>query len=124
MTGASCRAERVTTPTEDASASTKSPKKSFDVQPHDGAFTSASANEPVATATSTAPSMSGREFAVSSRLSGNTRNARMTVTIPTGMLIQKTHRHDTSTKNPPITGPSAAPSAPIADHVPMACARA
>jgi hypothetical protein len=51
-------------------------------------------------------------------------NARITVTTPTGMLIQKTQRHETSTRNPPITGPSAAPSAPIADHVPMACARA
>ena len=48
----------------------------------------------------------------------------MTVTTPTGMLIQKTQRHDSSTRNPPMTGPSAAPSAPIADHVPMACARA
>jgi len=64
--------------------------------------------------------MSGRAFAVSSRLSGRTLKARTTVTTPTGMLIQKTQRHDSSTKNPPITGPSAAPSAPIADHVPIA----
>src|ERR1039458_7932823 len=89
--------------------------KSFEVQPHDGAFTNASANDPAARATSAAPSMSGREVAVSSRLSGSTLKARITVTTPTGILIQKTHRHDTSTRKPPITGPSAAPSAPMAD---------
>src|ERR1039457_5169919 len=108
----------------DATASANNPMKSLEVQPHDGAFTRASANEPAASATSMAPSQSGRASAVSSRLSGSTLKARNTVTTPTGMLIQKTQRHDTSTRNPPMTGPSAAPSAPIADHVPMACARA
>ncbi len=102
---------------------TSSPKKSFEAQPHDGAFTKASANEPAARATRTAPNRSGRAVAVSSRLSGSTLSARNTVTIPTGMLIQNTQRHDTSTRKPPITGPRAAPSAPMADHVPIACAR-
>ena len=100
-----------------------SPKKSFDVQPHDGAFTSASASDPAAIATSPAPNMSGRAFTVSSRLSGKTLKASTTAATPTGMLIQKTHRQESSTKKPPITGPRAAPSAPMADHVPMAWAR-
>ena len=43
---------------------------------------------------------------------------------PTGRLIQNTQRQLSWTRLPPITGPSAAPSAPSADQVPMARARA
>jgi hypothetical protein len=39
------------------------------------------------------------------------------------MLIQNTQRQLSWTRLPPITGPSAAPSAPNADQVPMALAR-
>src|SRR5690349_12780921 len=39
------------------------------------------------------------------------------------MLIQNTQRQLTWTRLPPITGPSAAPSAPSADQVPIALAR-
>ena len=39
-------------------------------------------------------------------------------------MIQKTQRQSTWTRLPPITGPSAAPSAPSADQVPSAFARA
>ena len=42
----------------------------------------------------------------------------------TGRLIQNTHRQLICTRLPPITGPSAAPSAPRADQVPRACGRA
>src|ERR1700758_3847642 len=42
---------------------------------------------------------------------------------PTGTLIQNTQRQLTWTRLPPITGPSAAPSAPSADQVPRAFAR-
>src|SRR5215472_16039264 len=42
---------------------------------------------------------------------------------PTGTLIQNTQRQLSWTKLPPITGPSAAPSAPNADQVPIALAR-
>src|ERR1700722_8658697 len=42
---------------------------------------------------------------------------------PTGRLIQNTQRQLACTRLPPITGPRAAPSAPSADHVPMARAR-
>src|SRR6266436_4879106 len=41
----------------------------------------------------------------------------------TGTLIQNTQRQFTWTRLPPITGPSAAPSAPSADQVPSAFAR-
>src|SRR5215472_5868075 len=40
---------------------------------------------------------------------------------PTGRLIQNTQRQLIWTRLPPITGPSAAPSAPRADQVPRAC---
>src|SRR5213083_2251455 len=40
---------------------------------------------------------------------------------PTGTLIQNTQRQLSCTRLPPITGPSAAPSAPNADQVPRAC---
>ena len=40
---------------------------------------------------------------------------------PTGTLIQNTQRQLNWTRLPPITGPSAAPSAPSADQVPRAC---
>ena len=43
---------------------------------------------------------------------------------PTGTLIQNTQRQLTSTRLPPITGPSAPPSAPRADQVPRAFGRA
>src|SRR6516165_4499513 len=43
---------------------------------------------------------------------------------PTGTLIQNTQRQSTCTSAPPMTGPSAAPSAPRADQVPMAFGRA
>ena len=58
-----------------------------------------------------------------SRLSGTTRTASTTAATPTGTLIQNTHRQFTWTRLPPITGPSAAPSAPSADQVPSAFAR-
>ncbi len=44
-------------------------------------------------------------------------------TTPTGRLIQNTQRQPNCTRLPPITGPSVAPRAPRADHVPMAFPR-
>ena len=57
-------------------------------------------------------------------LSGTTLTARITAASPTGRLTQNTQRQLTCTRLPPITGPSAAPSAPRADQVPSAFGRA
>ncbi|HEX3707179.1 MAG TPA: hypothetical protein VHV76_11165 [Mycobacteriales bacterium] len=48
------------------------------------------------------------------------RRASASAISPTGRLTQKTHRQSSCTSSPPITGPSPAPSAPTADHVPIA----
>ena len=52
------------------------------------------------------------------------RSASSAAASPTGRLIQNTQRQSIWTSAPPITGPSAAPSAPIAAQVPMARGRA
>ena len=98
--------------------------KPADPQPQSGALTSARAIRPTAAASSPAPITSGRPGAWSSLLSGTTRPASRTAASPTGRLIQKTQRQLSCTRPPPITGPSAAPRAPMADQVPMARARA
>ena len=89
-------------------------------QPQLGALTRASATRPTAAASSAAPARSGRPCTRSSLLSGTSRVASAKAASPTGRLIQNTHRQLTCTRPPPITGPSAAPSAPRADQVPMA----
>src|SRR5215469_6163576 len=91
--------------------------------PQPGAFTSANATRPTAAASSAAPARSGLPRACWSLLSGTIRAASSTARRPTGMLIQNTQRQLSWTRVPPITGPSAAPSAASADQVPIALAR-
>src|SRR6516165_6816313 len=100
------------------------PMKPAESQPQPGALTSAYATSPTDAASSRAPTTSGRPRDPGSRLSGTTRTASTAATSPTGTLIQNTQRQLTWTRLPPITGPSAAPSAPSADQVPRAFARA
>ena len=106
-----------------ASEAASRPMKPAEPQPQPGASTSAYATSPTDAASSSAPSRSGRPRDAGSRLSGTTRRASTTAATPTGTLIQNTHRQFTWTRLPPITGPSAAPSAPSADQVPSAFAR-
>src|SRR5262245_19664593 len=89
-------------------------------QPHSGVLTRASATSPAPAASIAAPSTSGTLATRSSRLSGTTLKAAASASKPIGMLIRNTHRQLSWTSAPPTTGPSAAPIAPKADHVPMA----
>jgi hypothetical protein len=58
------------------------------------------------------------------RDSGTKRWVRTSAAIPTGMLIQKIARHETSsTSSPPTIGPNASDSPITPPHTPMACAR-
>src|SRR6266568_6825804 len=107
-----------------ASEARSTPMNEAEPQPQPGALTRASATRPTAAASSTAPIRSGRPVDRSSLLSGTTRTARITAASPTGRLTQNTQRQSTCTRLPPITGPSAAPSAPRADQVPRAFGRA
>src|SRR5580693_4823578 len=100
-----------------------SPRNPAEPQPQLGASTSAYATSPTDAASNNAPSTSGRPREDGSRLSGTTRTASTTAATPTGTLIQNTQRQFTWTRLPPITGPSAAPSAPSADQVPSAFGR-
>src|SRR5580658_9359584 len=100
-----------------------SPRNPAEPQPQAGASTSAYATRPTDAASSSAPTTSGRPREDASRLSGTTRRASTTAATPTGTLIQNTQRQFTWTRLPPITGPSAAPSAPSADQVPSAFGR-
>src|SRR5277367_5699536 len=100
-----------------------SPRNPAEPHPQPGASTSAYATIPTDAASSNAPTTSGRPREDASRLSGTTRRASTTAATPTGTLIQNTQRQFTWTRLPPITGPSAAPSAPSADQVPSAFAR-
>src|SRR5579863_7423858 len=100
-----------------------SPRNPAEPQPQPGASTSAYATSPTDAASSRAPRTSGRPRDPGSRLSGTTRPVSSTAASPTGTLIQNTQRQFTWTRLPPITGPSAAPSAPSADQVPSALAR-
>src|SRR5580658_4165558 len=97
-----------------------SPRNPAEPQPQAGASTSAYATRPTDAASSSAPTTSGRPREDASRLSGTTRRASTTAATPTGTLIQNTQRQFTWTRLPPITGPSAAPSA---DQVPSAFGR-
>src|SRR5580693_1917040 len=106
-----------------ASDPASSPRNPVEPQPHPGASTSAYATSPTDAASNNAPSTSGRPREDGSRLSGTTRTASTTAATPTGTLIQNTQRQFTWTRLPPITGPSAAPSAPSADQVPSAFGR-
>ena len=124
MTGAWCRRERITMTAPHTSDAASSPMNPAEPQPQPGASTSANATRPTAAASSPAPRMSGRPEDAGSRLSGTTRTASTTAASPTGTLIQNTQRQLTCTRVPPMTGPSAAPSAPRADQVPMAFGRA
>jgi hypothetical protein len=124
MTGEWWRRERATTAAAQATAATSSPMKLAEPHPHPGTLTSASATRPTDAASIAAPTRSGLPWTCSSLLSGTTRLAISTAASPTGRLIQKTHRQLNCTRLPPITGPRAAPSAPRADQVPMACERA
>src|ERR1700683_2137469 len=110
-------------PAPQATDNASSPRNPAEPQPHAGASTSAYATSPTDTASSPAPTTSGRPRDSGSRLSGTTRAASSTAATPTGTLIQTTQRQFTWTRLPPITGPSAAPSAPSADQVPIAFAR-
>ena len=107
-----------------ASEAASRPMKLAEPQPQPGALTRASATRPTAAASSPAPIRSGRPLARSSLLSGTTLTARTMAASPTGRLTQNTQRQLTSTRPPPITGPSAAPRAPRADQVPRAFGRA
>src|SRR5258708_35908330 len=91
--------------------------------PKSGAFTRANATRPTAPASSMAPARWGLRRVWWAVLSGTTRAVSSTASTPTGMLIQNTQRQLSWTRLPPITGPSAAPSAPNADQVPIALAR-
>src|SRR5580693_3182345 len=110
-------------PAPQATDKASSPRNPAEPQPQPGASTSAYATSPTDAASSNAPTTSGRPRDPGSRLSGTTRTASTTAATPTGTLIQNTRRQFTWTRLPPITGPSAAPSAPSADHVPIAFAR-
>src|ERR1700722_2221639 len=110
-------------PAPHATDKASSPRTPAEPQPPPGASTSAYATSPTDKASSTAPTTSGRPRDPGSRLSGTTRTASSTAASPTGTLIQNTQRQFTWTRLPPITGPSAAPSAPSADQVPSAFAR-
>src|SRR5580693_939197 len=81
-----------------ASDPASSPRNPVEPQPQPGASTSAYATSPTDAASNNAAT-------------------------PTGTLIQNTQRQFTWTRLPPITGPSAAPSAPSADQVPSAFGR-
>src|SRR5580704_6559107 len=100
-----------------------SPRNPAEPQPQLGASTSAYATSPTDAASSNAPTTSGRPRDPASRLSGTTRTARTTAARPTGTSIKNTHRQFTWSRLPPITGPSAAPSARGADQVPSAFGR-
>ena len=123
MTGEWCRLDRATITAPHASEATSRPPKSADAHPQAGALTRARASSPTAAASRAAPIRSGRPRALESLLSGTTLAASRTAARPTGRLIQNTHRQLICTRLPPMTGPSAAPSAPSADQVPMARAR-
>ena len=124
ITGEWCRRDRATIAAAQATAASSSPRKLAEPQPQPGTLTRASATSPTAAASSAAPARSGRPWTCSSLLSGTTRAASSTAASPTGRLIQNTHRQLSCTRLPPITGPRAAPSAPSADQVPIACERA
>src|SRR5262249_32554398 len=116
--------ERSTTAAPQPSAPARLPRKAAEPQPQIGALTSASAISPTQAASNPAPATSGLPAARSSRLSGTTLAASIIAERPMGRLIQNTQRQSSWTRLPPITGPSAAPSAPNADQVPIAAARA
>src|SRR5215469_7921246 len=107
-----------------ATDAASTPMNRAEPHPQSGAFTRANATRPTAAASSAAPARSGLPRVCSSLLSGTNRAVSAMASKPTGMLIQNTQRQLSWTRLPPITGPSAAPSAPNADHVPIAAALA
>src|SRR5258706_4758405 len=124
MTGEWCARERSTTAAPQPSAPARVLGKAAEPQPQTGALTKASAIRPTHAASNAAPATSGLPAARSSLLSGTTLAASVRAATPMGRLIQNTQRQLSWTRLPPITGPSAAPSAPNADQVPVAAALA
>src|SRR5215472_1234763 len=124
MTGEWWARDRSTIDTPHPSEAASVPRNAAEPQPQVGALTRASAVRPTHAASRAAPVTSGLPDARSSLLSGTTLAARIMAATPIGRLIQKTQRQFSWTRPPPTTGPRAAPSAPNADHVPIAAALA
>src|SRR5207249_4737918 len=85
--------------------------------PQSGALTSPSDSTPTPAASSPAPNRSGSRVIDASRDSGTHLSVASSATTPTGTLTRNTHRQLASTSNPPITGPSAAATAPAAAQI-------
>jgi hypothetical protein len=79
---------------------------------------------PIPTDERITPPISRPRPAVSSRVSGTYLAIRISTTSPTGMLIQKAQRHDTSVvSQPPTRGPTAAMPPMVEPHTANAMAR-
>ena len=77
-----------------------------------------------APASSSAPGMSGMTRRPGARLSTTVRRVATMASTPNGRLIRNAQRQPpSSTRAPPIGGPSPAATAAVAPHRPMACAR-
>ena len=94
-----------------------------DVQPQSLDCTSPRTSAPTETASSRAPTRSGRGAPWLWRTSGTRRTAAIRRAAPTGTLIQNAQCHDSWTSTPPVAGPSAAAMAPVSAQTRAPAAR-